>query len=156
MVPHGILIIVRWAKSLQCMGKSHLLPFPHHRPPSRPSHSLPGIAGSLTHCLPQPAAPHNLSRQYSHHCDSAHVGQGLQNHGSSLGTRLCHVLHCFKGGGTTAAYSAGLDMWASDTFWSYITPPCTSTSPVALALASAASDTLKLPYISFVMSLLCH
>ena len=69
----------------------------------------------------------------------------------SLGLETAlYFLHSLRKGGVTAAYRAEIDqldikwhrLWFSEAFWSYITAPCVSTSPVASALARASEATL--------------
>ena len=58
-----------------------------------------------------------------------------------------YSLHSLRRGDATTAYSAGAQqmdikrhgLWASDTFWLYVTYPCAQLSPVAGVLAASVS-----------------
>ena len=143
----GVVVRMRWSKTLQTMDRSPLLP-------------LPQVSG-------HPADPVAAYRQLIQSNPTTHPRQPLLSFGAPQGLTIVTVpmlarslrdlldilghdpglysLHSLRRGGATTAYTAGVDSldvkrhgnWASDTFWIYVTSPFVANSPVATALGAA-------------------
>ena len=152
LAPPRILIIIRWAKNIQCMGRSTLLPIPAVK-----SHmaDLAAAYQELLAALPTTSPNQMLltlmegSTRITATVFMLVKAFKIMIHALGLDQTL-YTLHSLRRGGAISAYRATSDllevkqagMWTINAFWAYITSPCTSTSPVASALATATLDTL--------------
>lgn len=145
--PPGLVIIVKWTKTIQRGERTPLIPLPAipgsplcpvqaykdmltlapTMSPNAPLLQLPGQGHARTTTL--------TVRQLAQVFNTILVHLGYTKH--------MYSLHSLRAGGATSAFNAGVDFihikrhgtWKSDCFWSYITTKSVENSPVATALA---------------------
>ena len=145
--PPGLLIRLKWSKTLQSPGDATIVPIP-----SIPGHPLDPVAafqamvaGSPTTHGQSPLLVHPRGRVIT----TRHLQSSLRSILTSLGVPAhLYSLHSLRRGGATTSALAGADYlhikrhgtWRSDSFWDYIAAHAHAVSPVATALASAVKN----------------
>ena len=145
----GLVILLKWTKTLQSSDKSHLLPLP-----TIPHHTADPVAAykalvkaSPTLSANQPlltiSSPKGL-RVITARLLASALKEMLRALGLDSGN---YSLHSLRRGGATSSYLGGVDpllvqrhgTWSSNSFWDYITAPVVASSPVAAALAATVA-----------------
>jgi hypothetical protein len=150
--PPGLVIVLKWSKTLQTLGTTPLIPLPAI--PGNPLDPVQAfkdlIAATPTVHPKQPLLTYKL-------------GSRLQVLTAPLLNKLLaemlsvlhldpqeYSFHSLRRGGATTAYHGGVKLqqvmrhgaWATESsFWQYVTQPAITASPVAAVLARAASST---------------
>ena len=134
--PPGLLIRLKWSKTLQSPGDATIVPIP-----SIPGHPLDPVAafqamvaGSPTTHGQSPLLVHPWGRVIT----TRHLQSSLRSILTSLGVPA-HLLslHSLRRGGATTSALAGADYlhikchgtWRSDSFWDYIAAHAHAVSP---------------------------
>ncbi len=141
----GIVLVIKWSKTLQDMGASQLVPLPHmpghpmdplqayldllHSSPT--SHPNQALLTRQVNGLPEPFTATFLSHLLKDMLTPLALDPGLYSY------------HSLRRGGATAAYHAGVSVddikrhggWKSESFWAYISAPAVQANPVAQALS---------------------
>ncbi len=144
--PPGLVIIMKWAKTIQTMDKAALLPLPSIQgsiaDPVQAFHQLEKVSPTTS-----PNQPLLTVQRRGRAC--AITTKTLSKLFKIIVKALrldseMYSLHSLRRGGATAAFNAGVSItdikrhgnWSSDAFWIYVTSPAVADSSVAKALAS--------------------
>lgn len=143
--PPGIVIILKWSKTIQRGQAVPLIPLP--RIPGSPLCPLQAYNDMLQLCpTVTPNTP--LLQLPGHQRKTVTIkllGQVFHAILDQLGyPAALYSLHSLRAGGATAAFNAGVEYthikrhgtWKSDCFWSYVSAQSVEQSPVAKALAA--------------------
>ena len=148
LTPSGLVIAIKWTKTLQKRGRPVKIPLPRI-----PGSSLcPTQAFStMRRLIPtsQPNTPllvmnNNKGRLVL--VTTHHLQQGLSKLITALGLQpSMYTLHSFRRGGATLAYQSGIPLdlikghgtWDSDAVWEYLRSPTGTQSTVPATLAAA-------------------
>lgn len=149
--PPGLVVILKWSKTLQTHHQTHLIPLP-----AVPGHPLCPVTAfqAMVADIPttSPNDPLLQTRTSSGGLEplTTHsLGQSFQALMDCLGLpAAAYSLHSLRRGGATSAFRAGVDFihvkrhgtWSSDAFWDYIVSENVEHSPVARALALRAAN----------------
>ena len=147
--PPGLIVILKWSKTLQRGEKAHLVPLP-----ARPNHPLCPLAAyqALLHHTPTLSPNHPLLQvpappgaPLSARCvTTGQLAQGLHTALLAAGHQPSdYSLHSLRAGGATDAHRAGAQPqdiqrhgdWASSCFWGYVAAHPTATAPIPRALS---------------------
>ena len=148
--PPGIIIIMKWSKTLQSAASCHLVPIP-----GIPGHTLCPVQAfqDMVAIIPS-AGPNTPLLMLPGRTGALGLDKLSRAFKVLLSTAGCdttkYSLHSLRRSGATAAYTAGVDFthikrhgtWRSDAFWEYISTESASTSPVATALAKTMQDNI--------------
>ena len=145
--PPGLLVLLKWSKTLQTANITPLIPVPHL--PAHPLDPVQAVSdmftASPTLYPDQPLLTYNVAgRPITVTIDMlAHLLKELLTvMGVAPGL---YTFHSLRRGAASTAFHQGVDqldikrhgVWASDAFWTYISAPVVAASPVAAALARA-------------------
>ena len=146
--PPGLVITLKWSKTLQDLSTTPLVPIP-----TVPGHLLDPVQAYKDLLKVAPTSqPRQPLLMYFHNQSKHVLTAPLLN---SLLRKLLIMLHIppenysfhsLRRGGATTAYHAGVKItdvkrhgvWASDSFFKYITDPVVALSPVSSALGNVA------------------
>ncbi len=145
--PPGVVLVLKWSKTLQTLSTTPLIPIPeipgHDMDPKLALQQLLQVSPT-TH--PRQPLLMYTSQGRQHVLTSPLLNKYLSILITELGMEPSDFsFHSLRRGGATTAYHGGVrvnevkrhGVWASDSFWKYITDPVIDQSPVAQALKAA-------------------
>ena len=150
--PPGLVIILKWTKTMQSSSRTHLVPIP-----AIPNHPLCPVQAFRDMDTAIPASGPNsplllLRNQHNKRIPLCldKLNQAFKVLITSAGySHKQFSFHSLRRGGATTSYHAGIDFshikqhgaWNSDAFWQYISADVTH-SPVATALGAVVATTV--------------
>ena len=150
LAPPGILVYVRWSKSRQTTGRTTMIPMPQLA-----GHAVDPVAAyqlllrqSPTTSSNQPLLTHPSTRGLVT-VSKRMLSEALRDMLVSLGfSDSRYTFHSLRRGGCTTAYKGGVSevdlkrhgLWASNSFWAYVSKPHPADSSVPAALRQAATQ----------------
>ena len=148
--PPGLVLSLKWSKTLQTLGSTPLVPLPampgHHLDPRQAYLDLLRLSPTLSRDQPLLMF---VRQGVNNVLTSPLLNKLLSDLLNKLGLDSSKFsFHSLRRGGATTAYHGGVKIsevkrhgvWASDSFWQYVTQANVSLSPVAKALALASSS----------------
>lgn len=150
--PPGLVILIKWSKTLQRGENAHLIPLP--KIPGSPLCPNQAYIDMLSVC--PTLSPNDpllrIPRKDGHLSvlTSGKLAQAFKAIITPFGySPKSFSLHSLRAGGASTCFAAGVDYvhikrhgtWRSDSFWSYIVTHSIENSPVATALASSPPST---------------
>jgi hypothetical protein len=147
--PPGLVVALKWSKTLQTLGATPLVPLP-----SMPGHPLDPRQAFLDLLRQAPTVSRDqpllmfVRQGVSNVMTSPLLNKLLSDLIQRLGLdHNNYSFHSLRRGGATAAFHGGVKIsevkrhgvWASDSFWQYVTQPAIAKSSVAKALAKAVA-----------------